>query len=120
MSRRARLCVTAICFYVLMTSQCGAFDTGNDIREPCRAALLKPVRVGSSVTKSQFCIGFVQAILNIRPRLDKQSNFCPPNETTTEQAARVMLKFLDDHPEEAHLRPEFTAVRAFQTMWPCR
>jgi hypothetical protein len=119
MARRAGLWVTAICVSVLTTSQCRALDTGNDIREPCRAALLRPVPVASLV-KAEFCNGFVQAILNIRPRLESQSKFCPPSETTTEQAARVMLKFLDDHPEETHLRPEFVAVRAFQTTWPCR
>jgi Rap1a immunity proteins len=119
MGKSARLWMTAVCGCVLATSPCKALETGNEIREPCRAALLRPVPVASAAM-AEFCIGFVQAILNIRPRLERLSNFCPPNDTTTEQAARVMLKFLDDHPEDTHLRPEFLAVRAFQTTWPCR
>ena len=41
------------------------------------------------------------------------------SEVTAEQATRVLLKYMDAHPEETHERAEPLAVAAFRTAWPC-
>jgi Rap1a immunity proteins len=78
---------------------------------------------------SSFCIDFVQGITQsnllyegiLKDRVKDKAQFClPSGGITNAQAARVVVKYLRDHPEELH-RHEFTlAFWAFKDAFPCQ
>jgi hypothetical protein len=46
--------------------------------------------------------------------------FCRPVEVENGQIIRILLKYIRDHPEEAHEKTEWLLVAALRTALPCR
>jgi hypothetical protein len=44
---------------------------------------------------------------------------CRPDSATLEQAARVVVQFLDQHPARTNENFEVLAVEAMREAWPC-
>jgi hypothetical protein len=70
------------------------------------------VRVGE-------CSGAVEAIFMLRRALDPSIRFCPPPRVAPGQTVKIVVKYLDAHPEQ--MNDDFTllVVRAFNQVWPC-
>jgi len=45
---------------------------------------------------------------------------CPPSGATVGQAVRVIVAYIDAHPERLHEQFEPLALEALQQAWPCR
>jgi hypothetical protein len=45
--------------------------------------------------------------------------FCPPDPHTSEQMVRVVLNYVEQHPERIHENFEVLAIQALQLAWPC-
>jgi hypothetical protein len=58
----------------------------------------------------------------VRDMMYFQSTFgvCVPRETTPAQVARVLLKFLNDHPERHHEEIRVLAIDALRRVWACK
>jgi len=50
---------------------------------------------------------------------EKSAIFCIPKGVTADQAVRVVVAYIDGHPERMHERFETLAVSALLTAWPC-
>ena len=61
-----------------------------------------------------YCSGIVQGVSNASPHV------CPDAEVTVGQEKRVVLKFLQDHPEELHLDNAELIERALARAFPCK
>lgn len=59
------------------------------------------------------CRGIVLGIFNV------SSKVCSSEKNTVGQAIRVVLKFLQDHPEKLHLRATDLAEQAMAQAFPC-
>jgi len=89
-----------------------------DIAADCKKAAAGPggiTRVDIAFAAG-FCMGIVEGALWSLPRTD----FCLPKDATTGQGLKVLVKYIDDHPEELHERTALLATRAFVKAWPCR
>ena len=60
-----------------------------------------------------YCTGLVYGISNASPHV------CPDEEVTTGQETRVVLKYLQDHPEELHLDNAVLVEKALEKAFPC-
>jgi len=109
----------ALCIVVATVGQCFA-ATGNEIREGCQISLHtdRPNINLTDASHSGVCIGTVGAILDLGTGLAEPYRFCHPT-VTIEQAIRVLLKYLDEHPELTHLNAVTLGLRAFKAAWPC-
>ena len=47
------------------------------------------------------------------------SQHCPPVDATNDESARIVYKYLEDHPEELHKRNTFLIRNALLEAWPC-
>jgi hypothetical protein len=66
-----------------------------------------------------YCFGVVDAVLwMISPGIG--DILCKPKGVTTTQGLQVLVKYMDDHPEELNERTIQLAERAFLKAWPCR
>jgi len=61
-----------------------------------------------------YCTGIVQGVSNASPHV------CPDAEVTVAQEKRVLLKYLQDHPEELHLENAVLIERALSKAFPCK
>jgi hypothetical protein len=61
-----------------------------------------------------FCIGLVTGVSSTSPHV------CPAEGVTTGQEKRVVLKYLQDHPEELHLDDALLVERALTKAFPCQ
>jgi hypothetical protein len=71
-----------------------------------------------------YCAGFMQGIINTnlvyQQVLKSSSQFClPPDGITNTQAARVVVKYLREYPEELHRHEFVLALWAFKAAFPC-
>ena len=118
----------ALCIVVGTAGQCFAQTTGNEIQEGCQIGwnyTVNSARLISSVDagKAGFCLGFTQAILSLGGGgggLAEPNRFCLSEEATMGQAIRVLVKYLNEHPQLTHEDAMTLALRAFKAAWPCQ
>jgi Rap1a immunity proteins len=63
------------------------------------------------------CGGIVQTILYFGRT---NFNVCMPEGVTMGQAIRVVVAYIDEHPERIHERFETLAIEVLQHSWPCQ
>jgi hypothetical protein len=65
------------------------------------------------------CAGTINALKNSGPFYPEPSRFCPPQASTVNQAAKVVVSYMDKHPEELHQSFLILAHQAMREVWPC-
>jgi len=65
------------------------------------------------------CMGMVAALTEVGTVLVPQFRFCPPSGVTYTQALRVVLSYLDAHPQRTNEPLTALAVEALRAAWPC-
>jgi hypothetical protein len=121
-----RVCFAALCISVVTVGQCFAQRTGETFREACQFGLQQDDIANITLSEALAvggCIGFVKAIVSLGSDLAERDRFCPPNGVDTEQAIRVLVKYLNEHPEIVEMTPEdpvMLSLRAFKAAWPCQ
>jgi len=99
---------------------------GNKLLSDCGQLIM--LLDGQSVDQSgsegiAFCLGLLQGLLHMNQlyehHLKGAALFCSPTGTTTGQAARIVVKYLRDHPEELHKRNSVLAFIALRNAFPC-
>ncbi len=66
-----------------------------------------------------YCQGMLAGMGLFGPSLPEDMRFCPPEKVTNKQARRVVIKFLNAHPESLHQDFKELAHRALREAWPC-
>ena len=79
----------------------------------CRKANERPV---IDKVDAGFCSGIVEGTMW---SLQIAKLVCLPNGMTLGQGLKVLVKYMDDHPEELHEKTAELAARAFVKAWPC-
>ena len=77
-----------------------------------------------------YCVGYINGFRTghtstvfDQKRINKSANskllFCPSNDVTNIQMARVLVKFLQDRPQTLHLPADFLTMKAFTDAFSC-
>jgi hypothetical protein len=85
------------------------------ILDACKEKPREPVfRWGS-------CAGQIQMLylLAAADRLAPHSRFCMPDAVTIDQARKVVIKYIDERPEQLHKLFMVLAIEALRKAWPC-
>jgi Rap1a immunity proteins len=64
-------------------------------------------------------MGQMKAMLFLAPAIDGPLRACPPNGSNIFQAAKVVVAYLDAHPERLHESFLGLAITAIAQAWPC-
>jgi len=109
-------------------------DDGNALLKNCNTALnALDGKISATKGEAAFCAGIcfgkiggvVDAgkIINVfaesRGR-NKQDVYCVPDDISTAQATRVVVKYLEEHSEDLHLRDTALIVTALKEAFPCK
>jgi hypothetical protein len=92
---------------VLLGATSSAMADGIDDLAGCKAATERD---------AGFCMGIVEGLMWSLPGWGV---VCLPKGVTTGQGLKVLVKYMEDHPEELHDRTAELAFRAFVKAWPC-
>lgn len=101
---------------------------GNMLLNECSFELKDNIPNSDSVGLAHraFCIGYLSGVKNLGSLYaawiqgtQKKPLFCTPYEVTTGQIIRVVVKFLNDHPERLHEHALFMVVDAMGQAFPC-
>jgi len=119
MGKRSLLIAFAV--ILLSSNAYGADGTGHTHEFGCRL-LASETRLPSDkieAVKVGECSGAIDAVFMLRRALDHSIRFCPPPRVAFGQNVKIVVKYLDDHPEQ--MNDDFTllVVRAFNQVWPC-
>ena len=72
----------------------------------------------TSIYTSGWCAGFITGVSRAHGALGGGA-FCLPDELTTGQSSRVVVKYLEDHPAELHKADTHLVLNAFLEAFPC-
>jgi hypothetical protein len=100
---------------VLLGATSSAMADGIDDFEGCRAAANLST-TAANAPRAWFCMGIIEGLMWSLPGWGV---VCLPKGVITEQGLTVLVKYMDDHPEELHDRTAELAFRAFVKAWPC-
>jgi hypothetical protein len=101
-------------FVLLSPASFGAadIDSGNHLLPFCKA-LLDGRPHGAM---AGFCAGVIETLISLKD----EDLFCTPAGSTREQSQRVVVRYLENHPDQLHLDFKQLALSALQQAWPCR
>jgi Rap1a immunity proteins len=94
--------------------------SGNDVLAACRLAAEK--KVGKNVPEAYLagnCSGMVETLLGVGSHLEPNMRFCVPDDVILLQGPKVVVRFLETHPERRDEPALFLAMDALRSGWPC-
>jgi hypothetical protein len=113
-----------------LAAEPSADESANAIMPGCRSLLRKvqtqphfQPHFGKNTKKEEeACITGLDVafILSLGPAPPYGSPFCIPNDVTMGQKVAVVVKHIDEHPEEMHLYFTVLAYEALLRAWPCK
>ena len=87
--------------------------------------LTADIQGGIDAGNSMYCFGLIEGVINLNKiyevSLRKNALFCSPNSNITNgQAARIVVKYMKEHPEVLH-EPDFAVtINALIEAFPCK
>jgi hypothetical protein len=100
---------------------------GNYLLKSCQSVV--KVSDGGELPSKQavefgYCSGLLEGArttmwLN-KNQLNPPYRICFPDDISNEQSARIVVKYLENHPEELNQNPTALALYAFKTAYPCK
>jgi hypothetical protein len=65
------------------------------------------------------CVGIIRGLVDAA-YLQRPSPFCVPDDATNGQMVRVVVSYIDRHPERMHQSFAYLAFDALKEAWPCK
>lgn len=91
------------------------YSSGNSVLPFCKSLVEgKSLEVWEGT-----CAGIVSGLLWVGRSLPPERRFCFPKGATIIQAERIVIKYLDQHPEQLHLDFRGLVLDALKNAWPC-
>lgn len=88
-------------------------QSANHVMAGCRNYLAARFSVDTALPIG-VCIGEVTAIADISPKV------CPPSKSTNDQAIRIVVLYIDQHPDRMHLPFSLLAEEGLVRAWRCK
>jgi hypothetical protein len=112
-------CILVLVFLgsVAWVQPASAQTSGNDLRDQCEAATRRETGI-----KAGLCIGFINGYQQLAVMLPASANIklaCWPDGATPIQIAKIVVRYLDQHPEKLHLPAAQLIYDATSDVFPC-
>jgi len=76
-------------------------------------------KAGTRLAGSAECAGVLKALFGVSQLLEADIRFCQPSGVTLVQAADMVVRALETHPERWHESFANSAISVFLAYWPC-
>jgi hypothetical protein len=87
----------------------------------CKALASDKPQIANAATAS-YCLGMLDTLAFTSSYWDDRPWLCSdfPKGVTTQQAARVVVRYAENHPERLHEPLIWLAMQALHDAWPCK
>ncbi len=120
--KQVLICATLIAFASQADAQPTTADTSaNAVYSGCKAfAQGQPTTNAQLAMLGNFCSGVLHGLAGVSQYVTPPEwHSCTPPNSDAAQLARVVIRFLDEHPERMHEDFRRLALEAFHQAWPC-
>lgn len=98
-------------------------EDGNQLLDECSHALKGPESYGLNFIAASRCFGYLEGITStsfLYQRRGTETLFClPENSIQNIEATKIVVKYLENHPEQLHKHKLILAIDAFTQAYPC-
>ena len=109
-----KLLITLLVTLGISMGSYGAYMTAAQLLERCESV--------ANVDKA-VCLGYVQGAVDTFESVMSlgawPKNFCIPQQVTLVQLSKVLVKYLNEHPEDLHYMADNEVHMAFMKAFPC-
>ena len=128
MRRYCRVCISGS--YNHLTTVCAGTIAGTTLQERCKA-INKSIDDRSRIEELGLseCLGYIRGALDVfsawkqiegKSTVPGVRGMCVPDSVSTGQAAKVVMKWLDEHPEKLHFNGETVILMSCREAFPCK
>jgi hypothetical protein len=100
--------------------------TGNDMQKYCKAEIYsqdnQKYKDMQGTVDGSMCLAYLTGVQETHDSFSQdlmKKVFCIPNGVSTAQKIRVVLKYMELHPEKLHISAEYHVIKAFMEAFPC-
>ena len=94
-----------------------SYTTGNDLQEECR---VETISSSAKAYKAGICRGFIEGYMQLAMMVPSRPKLvCLPEHVTHGEVQKVVVKYLDQHPEKLHLPAAQLVYDATNEAFPC-
>jgi hypothetical protein len=97
-------------------------NSGNFLLPYCKAAIsekrAEDLKAWDAAAVGR-CEGLIEALRWVGSSIEGSNRFCPPEPSPIGQSLRVVILYMEQHPEQLHLDFKELALRALKQAWPC-
>lgn len=104
------------CAFAGQASATTDYSSGNHMLPMCRMGIDSDGQLNVWVGQ---CGGAIAALAYMAPAFEAAERFCPPKGYSVLQARRIVVRYMEQRPEDLHLNYLVLALRAMQKAWPC-
>jgi hypothetical protein len=86
----------------------------------CKAFVEDLAKKAELVSAANFCSGVVHGLAYVGKILPAELIFCAPPTSDARQLARVVINYIEAHPQRMHEDFRMLTLEAFHQAWPCK
>ncbi len=95
------------------------FLTGNELLPKCEEFVTKTDHYFDSAICQAYIIGITDASITFVNWNNMEKDMCLPDNVGSRKLVRVVIKYLQEHPEDLHLSASSLVLNAFIKAFPC-
>jgi hypothetical protein len=105
----------------LLTADVKAADinSANYLLPACRDFLRQGGKITPFILDQGICVGMIEGLAYVSHLLPLFLSSCPENAVTTGQKVRVVIAYIERHPQRMHEDFRRLAGEAMHEAWPC-
>lgn len=124
--------ITVLAAILLLTFGGSAYSEangdGNELLHACKLTLddnvTKEKNIYNGYMLYGYCLGILQAVADTNSSLFEEMGkrlFCfPSNGIKNKQSVKIVVKYLEEHPEKLHLHNTDLVISAYREAFPCK
>lgn len=124
---KVKHCLFASCLIVLLSTSASAQD-GSELLRWCEDAITNDQQIAAARSLANWfhaglCMGMMQGITkmnSVYQHMEVSLICLPGGSIKNEQAARVVIRYLREHPEKLHISGTELAIIALKDAFPCK
>lgn len=86
----------------------------------CKAFVEDQAKNAELVSAANFCSGVVHGLAYVGKILPPEQQSCAPPTSDARELARVVINYIEAHPQRMHEDFRMLVLEAFHNAWPCK
>ncbi len=116
---RAYLIAAGLALSVIGNAHGSVVDSGTDAQKDCRALVDGSFQDTDAARAAGACEGMVETAMVFTPNMPNDVRACPPAQGSVVESAKVLLRYLDKHPDRLTEAGITLTIEALRDAWPC-